>query len=146
LPERSRSLLDQVAHEIASAARLSFRSEDARVQVRLRPEALGELVIQVSWNEKGIAAAIQAASRLAGEMLEGDLGRLRNALDLQGIPVSSLAVQIGLDFRDWGAGGGRFRAPSTIRVESEAIPWRDRGSAQPVAEPIKRQGLIDITI
>jgi hypothetical protein len=145
LPDHSRSLLDQVVNEIASAVRLSFRSEDARVQVHLRPEGLGELVIQVSWDEKGVVAAIQAASRPAGEMLEGDLGRLRYALNLQGIPVSILAVQIGLDFRDWGA-GDRSRAPSPIGVKVEAIPWRHRGLAQPVAEPMKRQGLIDIII
>lgn len=125
---------------------MSLRSEGGQVHLRLHPKALGELLIDISWKEGGIVAAIKAQSHIAGDLLASDLGRLRTALDKQGIPVSDLGVQVGLDLRHWSFEGNGFRASPTIEYAREAIPWRDRGSALPNALSMKTDSLIDITV
>lgn len=142
----TRSLVDQVAERIATAARLNPRSEGSHVQLRLHPQALGELVIEVSWKESGIVAAIKAQSQAAGDVLASELGRLRTALGDQGIPVSGLGVQVGVDLRQWNFEGNGFRASSSIGYAPEAIAWRDRGSALPMAPMMEPMSLIDITV
>lgn len=142
----TRSLVDQVAEQIATAARLNPRSEGSHVQLRLHPQALGELVIEVSWKESGIVAAIKAQSQAAGDVLASELGRLRTALGDQGIPVSGLGVQVGVDLRQWSFEGNGFRASSSIGYAPEAIAWRDRGSALPMTPAMEPESLIDITV
>lgn len=143
---RARSLVDQVVDQIVTAARSNPHGEGSRIHLRLHPQTLGELVIEVSWKESGIVAAIKAQSYVAGDALTSELGRLRTALDDQGIPVSDLGVQVGVDLRQWSFEGNGFRAPSGIGYVPEAIVWRDRGSAPPMASAIEPERLIDITV
>ncbi len=101
LPAYAQSVVDQVAEQIATTARMNPRHDGGHMQLRLHPEALGELVIEVSWKDSGIVAAIKTQSHVAGELLANDLGRLRIALEEQGISISGLGVQVGLDLRQW---------------------------------------------
>jgi len=145
-PVHAGSLVDQVAEQVAEAARMSLRSEGGQVHLRLHPKALGELLIDISWKEGGIVAAIKVQSHAAGELLANDLGRLRTALDKQGIPVSDLGVQVGLDLRHWSFEGNGFRSSPAIEYAREVIPWRDRESVLPNALSMKTDSLIDITV
>ncbi|MDD5558320.1 flagellar hook-length control protein FliK [Candidatus Methylomirabilis sp.] len=145
-PMHTGSLVDQVAEQVAEAARMSLRNEGGQVHLHLHPKALGELLIDISWKEGGIVAAIKAQSHIAGDLLASDLGRLRTALDKQGIPVSGLGVQVGLDLRHWNFEGNGFRPSPTIEYARGTIPWRDRGSVLPNAVSMKTDSLIDITV
>lgn len=145
-PVHTGSLVDQVAEQVAEAARMSLRNEGGQVHLHLHPKALGELLIDISWKEGGIVAAIKAQSHIAGDLLASDLGRLRTALDKQGIPVSGLGVQVGLDLRHWSFEGNGFRSSPAIEYARGTIPWRDRGSVLPNAVSMKTDSLIDITV
>ncbi|MGB4781822.1 flagellar hook-length control protein FliK [Candidatus Methylomirabilis sp.] len=145
-PMHTGSLVDQVAEQVAEAARMSLRSEGGQVHLRLHPKALGELLIDISWKDGGIVAAIKVQSHAAGEYLTNDLGRLKTALDQQGIRVSDLGVQVGLDLRHGSFEGNGFRPSPTIEYAREAIPWRDRGLVPPNALSMKTDSLIDITV
>lgn len=145
-PVHTGSLVDQVAEQVAEAARMSLRSEGGQVHLRLHPKALGELLIDISWKDGGIVAAIKVQSHAAGEYLANDLDRLRTALDKQGVPVSDLGVQVGLDLRHWSFEGNGFRSSPTIEYSREAIPWRDRGLVPSNALSMKTDSLIDITV
>ena len=140
------SLVDHVAEQVAEAARMSLRNEGGQVHLRLHPKALGELLIDISWKDGGIVAAIKVQSHAAGEYLTNDLGRLRTALDQQGIRVSDLGVQVGLDLRHGSFEGNGFRPSPTIEYAREAIPWRDRGLVPPNALSMETDSLIDITV
>ncbi len=140
------SLVDHVAEQVAEAARMSLRNEGGHVHLRLHPKALGELLIDISWKDGGIVAAIKVQSHAAGEYLTNDLGRLRTALDQQGIRVSDLGVQVGLDLRHGSFEGNGFRPSPTIEYAREAIPWRDRGLVPPNALSMKTDSLLDITV
>jgi len=145
-PVHAGSLVDQVAEQVAEAARMSLRNEGGHVHLRLHPKALGELLIDISWKDGGIVAAIKVQSHAAGEYLTNDLDRLRTALDQQGIRVSDLGVQVGLDLRHGSFEGNGFRPSPTIEHTREAIPWRDRGLVPLNALSMKTDSLIDITV
>lgn len=145
-PVHAGSLVDQVAEQVAEAARMSLRNEGGQVHLRLHPKALGELLIDISWKDGGIVAAIKVQSHAAGEYLTNDLDRLRTALDQQGIRVSDLGVQVGLDLRHGSFEGNGFRPSPTIEHTREAIPWRDRGLVPLNALSMKTDSLIDITV
>jgi hypothetical protein len=145
-PVHTGSLVDQVAEQVAEAARMSLRSEGGQVHLRIHPKALGEMLIDISWKEGGIVAAIKVQSHAAGELLANDLARLRTALDKQGIPVSDLGVQVGLDLRHGSFEGNEFRSSPAIEYVREAIPWRDRESVLPNALSMKTESVIDITV
>src|SRR5574337_348436 len=68
-PMHTGSLVDQVAEQVAEAARMSLRNEGGQVHLHLHPKALGELLIDISWKEGGIVAAIKAQSHIAGDLL-----------------------------------------------------------------------------
>jgi hypothetical protein len=146
LSVRSKSLVDQVAEQISAIALVSGRNEARHVQVRLHPQALGPLAIEVSWQKDGIVAAIKAQSDVAGELLAHDLGRLKTALGEQGIPVSSLGVQIGLDLRQWSYEGDGAHASAHSGSSPEAAHGRDRRSALPMGPVMEPDRLIDITV
>lgn len=144
--ERDRSLTLQVTQQIVAAARLGRREDGTSVRLRLRPESLGELLIKISWKEKGIVAAIQAESPVTARMLQENLGHLKDALGERGVAVNDLGVQVGVDLRHGRAHDDRFPATTTSWVAQEARPWLQRDEALPLASLIRREGLIDIRV
>jgi flagellar hook-length control protein FliK len=134
-----------VVDQVAMAARLSSqRNGTERVQLRLHPQALGELVIEVSWKESGIVASIKAQSHITGELLAGDLGRLKTALGEQGIPVSGLGVQVGVDLREWSDRGQTPHSPARTAASHPLTA----DSAAPIADSRawEPDSLIDIRV
>jgi hypothetical protein len=145
-PRHPGSLIDQVAEQVATAARLSLRHEGSRAQLRLHPQALGELTIEVSWQDSGIVVSIKTPNSVTGDLLASDLGRLRTTLTERGVPVSNLGVQVGMDLRHWSFEGNRFQRSSTTEYAPEAVIRRGGESAVPTAPPMKVNSLIDIVI
>lgn len=141
-----RALSDQLAEPIVMAARLSQRNEGKHVQLRLHPQTLGELVIEVSWKDSGIVAAIKVQHHVTGELLANDLGRLRIALVEQGIPISDLGVQVGLDLRQWSYAGNGAQDPRAIGYLPETMRRHDRGSMPTMVPVMGPESLIDITV
>lgn len=141
-----RALSDQLAEPIVMAARLSQRNEGKHVQLRLHPQTLGELVIEVSWKDSGIVAAIKVQHHVAGELLANDLGRLRIALVEQGIPISDLGVQIGLDLHQWSYAGNGSQDSRVTGYLPEAMLRHDRGSMPTMVPVMGPDSLIDITV
>ncbi|CBE68808.1 MAG: flagellar hook-length control protein FliK [Candidatus Methylomirabilis oxygeniifera] len=145
-PLRPRALIDQVAEQIVATVRMSPRKEGEYVHLRLHPQTLGELVIEVSWKDSGIVAAIKAQHHVAGELLANDLDRLRTALVEQGIPISDLGVQVELDLRQWSYAGNGSQDPRAIGYHPEVMLRHDRGSMPPMVPVMGPDSLIDITV
>lgn len=144
--ERDRSLTLQVTQQIMAATRLGRREDGISVRLRLRPESLGELLIKISWKEKGIVAGIQAESPVTARMLQEDLGHLKAALGERGIAVNDLGVQVSVDLRHGRAHDDRLPEATTSGVVREARPWRPRDETLPLANLIQREGMIDIRV
>lgn len=146
IAERDRSLTLQVTQQIMAATRLGRREDGISVRLRLRPESLGELLIKISWKEKGIVAGIQAESPVTARMLQEDLSHLKAALDERGIAVNDLGVQVSVDLRHGRAHDDRLPETTTSGVVREARPWRPRDETLPLVSLIQREGMIDIRV
>lgn len=145
-PVRPRALVDQVAEQIVTMARIGRRSEGSHVQLRLHPQTLGEVVVEVFWKDIGIVAAIKTENHVAGELLAHDLGRLRNALGEQGIPVAGLDVQVGVDLRQWNHAGNGLHAAPGPEHPPPATSWHDPRPMLSVIPAMDQDRLIDVRV
>lgn len=82
---------------LVAAARVSVARGGMEVRLRLHPEALGEVQVEVRWESGVLSARLEAATPAAREALEGGAQALRTLLQEQGIPVERLSVGLRMD-------------------------------------------------
>lgn len=107
-------------------------SGEAKVYVRLKPPALGEVEISLQMEEGRLTGRIVAESLLVREVLEASLGQLRQRLEAQQIQVAELTV-----------GSGQEKGFHNNRDRTEALtpfPWgreqpREEANPLPAAAP-----------
>ena len=111
-------------------------SGEAKVFIRLKPPALGEVEISLQMEEGRLTGRIVAESLLVREVLEAALGQLRQRLEAQQIQVAELTV-----------GSGQEKGFHHGRDRTEALtpfPW---GREQPGEEasplPAAAPGLLN---
>lgn len=95
VPEQE--VLQQVFHQLPSRA-----SGPQRVTLRLNPEELGEVRLEMIIDKETVRAHLQAQSQQVQEVLEKHLPRLREAFEQQGLKLQELQVSV-----DSGRDGGR---------------------------------------
>ncbi len=83
--------------QIARAIRQAAAQGGMEVRLRLHPESLGEVRVQVRWEGGLVTARLEAATPAAHELLERGLPTLRTALQEQGVPLDRLQVGLRLD-------------------------------------------------
>jgi flagellar hook-length control protein FliK len=94
----ARESISQMGMErVLSAARTSATHGGMEVRLRLHPEALGEVSVQIRWEGGVLSARLETATQAARDALENGAHALRTALQEQGIPVERLSVGIRLD-------------------------------------------------
>jgi hypothetical protein len=94
----TRESISQMGMErVLSAARASITHDGLEVRVRLHPEALGEVSVQIRWEGGVLSARLEAATPAARDALENGAHSLRAALQEQGIPVERFTVGVRLD-------------------------------------------------
>jgi flagellar hook-length control protein FliK len=79
----------------AQAARIvaqGLRDGKSEVVLRLRPETLGPVKIELSMNEGALSARIEAATPAARELLDASMDQLRAALEARGLVVQEMNV------------------------------------------------------
>lgn len=79
----------------AQAARIvaqGLRDGKTEVVMRLRPETLGPVKIELSMNEGALSARIEASTPAARELLEASMDQLRAALEARGLVVQEMNV------------------------------------------------------
>ncbi len=89
-------LLDQVARSI----NLQANGDRSQMTLRLHPEELGELRLELVMEKGGIKAHIQAQTAQVQEVLERHMPRLREAFAQQGLQLDD--VEVSLDSRQSG--------------------------------------------
>lgn len=95
VPEQE--VLQQVFHQLPSRA-----SGPQRVTLRLNPEELGEVRLEMIIDKETVRAHLQAQNQQVQEVLEKHLPRLREAFEQQGLKLQELQVSV-----DSGRDGGR---------------------------------------
>ena len=160
--------------EIATAAQAArvivqgVREGRTEVVMRLRPEGLGPVRIDLAMQNDQIEARIEAATPAARELLNEGLDHLRGALEARGISVSKLEVVLAAESRHdaqlddqlpnadrHGDSGGSHDGQDGRRQDRErendgttAEPWSAAGAAEPAGMWIERDqsGLAQVRI
>ncbi len=129
---------------ILSGARVSVSQGGMEVRLRLHPESLGEVRVQVRWEGGVLSARLETDSAAARDALQAAVPRLQSALREQGITVEHLSVNVRMDF-DTRSNAQPFafrEPPSTERRGTPAEEARVAES-EPVSAPA---GRLDIRI
>lgn len=103
---------DDFQAQLSRGLAAAFRQNGGTVNIRLQPDALGEVRIRLDLTPGQVAASFEAGSHEARRLLSSHLADLRSALEARGLEVAGLEV----GFKD--------------RLESHAAPeGRDPGGA-----------------
>jgi flagellar hook-length control protein FliK len=99
-------------------ARMSMRNDrlQSHMQVRLKPEFLGDVRLQITTENHQVMVRISADSVAVKEMIEQNVVLLKNELQQHGLQIGKFDVFVG---HDEGAFGQR-RQPGTARQRSHA--------------------------
>jgi len=108
LPLARHSVVEQVLEKMIFSRN---ESGEARVFIRLKPEALGEVEIRLQVEDGRLTGRIVAENVLVREILEASLGQLKQRLEAQQIQLLELTVSVGQEKgfqrgRDWSDGTG----------------------------------------
>lgn len=142
--EAPREALSAVGiQRVVSAVRMSASRGGVEVRLRLHPESLGDVQVQVRWERGVLTARLEAATPAARDVLAGGLETLRMALQDQGVAVDRLQVAVRLDL------GARSHGQELARQERDApgpplaLAWATLAGPEPAPGAA---GLLDIRI
>ena len=143
-------LRDGGAMDIVRSAQIVLKDGDAGlIRLRLEPESLGGVKIELKMADKQISARIIVESDLAGEAFRSSLASLRDAFSSSGFETTSIEVEV----RDGRAGSGdtgRDNAGNENEKNSELYMARkagELGDAVPSADAVYgRYGVIDLVV
>ncbi len=150
-PSLSESLaarLREGASEIVRSAQVVLRDGDAGlIRLRLEPESLGNVKIELKMTEKQISGKIVVESDIAGEAFRASMDSLRDAFAESGFETTSLELEVrnGMSFGNGAEGGaddgrsseGDAYFSRSIQILAEAVPALGFGG---------RDGLLDMIV
>ncbi|MFQ6112350.1 MAG: flagellar hook-length control protein FliK, partial [Nitrospinota bacterium] len=123
-------LQERILEQVIEKATLSINGGKREVSLRLEPETLGVVRIQMRLEEGVLSARLMAESHAVKEALEAGLPRLRETLAQQGLSLEHLRVDVG-----------------DGRGSPMLFPWEGNGQGKPgvegedqVFEPRESQG------
>jgi hypothetical protein len=116
-PDTARDVVDQVVKGLA----LKVQGGLSEVRIRLEPESLGEVVVNMRMENGKLQAQIDVSQAGVKGVLDGNLGQLRQSLSARGIEVQRLDVVF--------SGGSGARGSEGGQGERQ----RRYGSRQPLA-------------
>jgi hypothetical protein len=132
---------------IVRAARLARHGAGARLQIVLRPPELGRLRVELLTREGALEVRIGADRAGAAELVQSNLGALREALQEQGLRVGELRVSVDGD----GSGSqpqqqADDRDPSFAEIAGipEAFLGDEPGPGVPAAARVLTSALVDL--
>jgi flagellar hook-length control protein FliK len=149
---RAAPLLRQEAAEVAPQVGRALASllsrEGGSVQIRLNPDWLGEVKVELTVREGRVIARLEAENETARELLAGSLDRLRATLEQRGLRVEKLEIADGSSGRESpedpdGPGGRRTPAqddpgPGGREAASGRTPWNGERGWAGGGEPDRR--------
>jgi len=125
-------LREDGAADIVRAAQVVLKDGDmGLIRLRLEPETLGGVKIELKMAEKQISGRIVVESDLAGEAFRSSLDALKDAFAEAGFETTSLEVEVRNG--DGGNGGGQARDGDGNRVPFWSTGFRELDHAVPPA-------------
>lgn len=114
-----------VLKQIAEKVDVNILEDKSEMLIKLKPDNLGKVTMQISVENGNISAKFLAESQKVKEILESNMQELKDQLTKQGMAVQDLSVSVGNDNRERqmfeGRNFGTFNKHSRInRVENNS--------------------------
>lgn len=133
------------AADIVRSAQIVLRDGDAGlIRLRLEPESLGNVKIELKLAEKQISGKIVVESDIAGEAFRSSLDALRDAFAESGFETTSLELEVRNGMASGGKSGGGASDDGAGPYFSRSL--RSLGEAVPQAAAPSRDGLLDLMV
>lgn len=141
------SRLQTGASDIVRSAQIVLQHGDSGIiRLRLDPESLGGVKIELKMTEKQISGKIIVESDIAGEAFRSSLDALRDAFAESGFETTALEVEVRNDMASGTENGGGDGA----RGDSDGPYWsrslRELDVAVPPLSSAGRDGLLDVFV
>ena len=91
-----------VLNQIVDRAVFKLNNEQSEVRIDLKPDFLGHVRLQIVTDSHQVNLRILAESSIVKELIDGNLGQLKNDLQAQGLKVDEIEVAVAKDFNDYG--------------------------------------------
>ena len=91
-----------VLNQIVDRAVFKLNNEQSEVRIDLKPDFLGHVRLQIVTDSHQVNLRILAESSIVKELIDGNLGQLKNDLQSQGLKVDEIEVAVAKDFNDYG--------------------------------------------
>jgi flagellar hook-length control protein FliK len=133
------------AADIVRSAQVVLRDGDAGIiRLRLEPESLGGVKIELKMAEKQISGKIVVESDIAGEAFRASLDALRDAFAESGFETTSLEVEVRNGMASGSGGGENGAGGDDGPYWSRSL--RELDAAVPALASAGRDGLVDMTM
>lgn len=117
-----------VEAQVARGLQAALKARGGAVTLRLSPESLGEVRIQLKVVERGVALRIEAASEAARRLLSDGMPALRSALEDQGLRIDRMEVACPRNTGDDGATEGlEKKGPGSHDAAGREAGGREEG-------------------
>jgi len=141
------SRLQTGASDIVRSAQIVLQHGDSGIiRLRLDPDSLGGVKIELKMTEKQISGKIIVESDIAGEAFRSSLDALKDAFAESGFETTALEVEVRNDMASGTENGNGDRA----RGDSDGPYWsrslRELDAAVPVLASAGRDGLLDVLV
>ncbi len=135
LPSGSKEMETDIVRQIVQ--RMSLRSDgrQSQMQIRLKPEFLGNLRMDVITENRLVMVRMTAESQSVKEMIEQNIGLLKTELQQQGLQVQKVDVTVSQNNDQW-AGGQQ----QTAFEQAQHRSGQRQGNRRPGGEASGRDG------
>ncbi len=121
----------EILNQVLDRIKVEFRGNVSEIKMTLRPESLGEVSMKLSVENGIITAQFLAENQRVKETLESNFNQLRDALQKQGIEVSSLSVSVGSERGNQMLGEfQKGRSQAAMRIKSINKGLQAEGEAE----------------
>lgn len=147
LAENLATRLRDGAADIVRSAQIVLRDGDSGlIRLRLEPESLGGVKIELKMTEKQISGKIVVQSDIAGEAFRSSLDALKDAFAECGFETTALEVEV----RNGLASGAEGNAGDRSSGEGDGPYWsrslKELDAAVPMVASAGRDGLVNVVV
>lgn len=96
LNENSTNGIFDISKQIIEQIKVKLQTDQTSIEMRLYPEHLGKLAFQVSTKSGILTASFTTENEVTKEIIESQLHVLKEQLNLQGLKVEELEVEVGI--------------------------------------------------
>jgi len=103
-PSDAKEMQTDVIRQIVQRMTLRSDGRQSQMQIRLKPEFLGNLRMDVITENRLVLVRMTAESQAVKEMIEQNIGLLKNELQQHGLQIQKIDVTVSTDNNPWQSG------------------------------------------